>query len=288
MKEFMAEIIILGHLRHHNLVQLLGYCRHKQHLLLVYDYMPNRSLDCYLHSQHNTTLINWTQRFRIIKGVASGLLYLHEEWEQVIIHRDIKSSNVLLDADMNARLGDFGLARSHDHGADAHTTRMAGTWGYILPELARLGKATKATDVFAFGVLMMELVCARRPIWVNAADGEPLALADWVIAAWRDGSITNVVDPRLLVPIVDDDDEAAQEAELVLKLGLLCSHPWPNSRPCMRLVMQYLQRDAPLPDDLNPDSLMSSDVLNHQNNNNNEQHALSCPFTTITDLSKGR
>ncbi|KAK3139159.1 hypothetical protein QOZ80_5AG0378750 [Eleusine coracana subsp. coracana] len=291
MKEFMAEIVILGHLRHRNLVQLLGYCRHKQQLLLVYDYMPNRSLDCYLHSQHNNTgsnnLINWTQRFRIIKGVASGLLYLHEEWEQVIIHRDIKSSNVLLDAEMNARLGDFGLARSHDHGADAHTTRMAGTWGYIAPELARLGKATKATDVFAFGVLMMELVCARRPIWVNAADGEPLALADWVIAAWRGGSIiTNVVDPRLLPTIVDDDDKAAQEAELVLKLGLLCSHPWPNARPCMRLVMQYLQRDAPLPDDLHPDSLMSSDVLNHQNNNN-EQHAVSCPFTTITDLSKG-
>lgn len=85
---------------------------------------------------------------------------------------------------MNARLGDFGLARSHDHGADAHTTHVAGTYGYIAPELARLGKATKATDIFAFGVLMMEVTSAIRPIWVNTTDGEPLALADWVLAAW--------------------------------------------------------------------------------------------------------
>jgi serine/threonine protein kinase len=83
---------------------------------------------------------------------------------------------------MNARLGDFSLARSHDHGADVHTTRVAGTWGYIAPELARLGKATKATDVFTFGVLMMEVVCGRRPIWVNTNNGEPLALGDWVLA----------------------------------------------------------------------------------------------------------
>ena len=161
MKEFMAEIVILGHLRHRNLVQLLGYCRHKQ-LLLVYDYMPNGSLDCYLHTQdHSTTNLCWAQRFHIIKGIASGLFYLHEDWEQVVIHRDIKTSNVLLDSEMNARLGDFGLARSHDHGADAHTTRVAGTWGYIAPELARLGKATKATDVFALGVLMVEVACGK-------------------------------------------------------------------------------------------------------------------------------
>ncbi|TVU51552.1 hypothetical protein EJB05_02987, partial [Eragrostis curvula] len=282
MKEFMAEIIILGHLRHRNLVQLLGYCRHKQQLLLVYDYMPNRSLDCYLHGQvvntsSTSSSLCWAQRYHIIKGVASGLLYLHEEWEQVIIHRDIKSSNVLLDAEMNARLGDFGLARSHDHGAEAHTTRMAGTWGYIAPELARLGKATKATDVFALGVLMMEVVCARRPIWVDAADGEPVALADWVLAAWRAGSITDAIDPKLLL--------VEEEAELVLKLGLLSSHPVPSARPCMRLVMQYLQRDAPLPADLQPDNLLLS---SYELTQEDDQNAISYPLTTITDLSKGR
>jgi len=116
---------------------------------------------------------------------------------------------------MNARLGDFGLARLHDHGADAHTTRVAGTWGYIAPELARLGKATKATDVFALGVLMMEVTCRKQPIWVNTNNGEPLALADWVLAAWQGGSITDAVDPRL-------DDYVEEEIELVLKVGLLC------------------------------------------------------------------
>ncbi|KAL6630672.1 hypothetical protein ACP70R_028523 [Stipagrostis hirtigluma subsp. patula] len=203
--------------------------------------------------------------FGIIKGVASGLLYLHEDWEKVILHRDIKTSNVLLDSAMNARLGDFG------------------TWGYIAPELARLGKATKATDVFAFGVLMMEVACGRRPIWVDA-DAEPRALADWVLAAWQGGSIiAGVVDPRL-------DDYTEEEMELVLKLGLLCSHPSPNVRPGMRLVLQYLQMDAALPAELQPDSyllMMGSDVSQDEVHVNC-QHAMSCPATTITDLSKGR
>lgn len=285
MKEFIAKIIILGRLRHRNLVQLLGYCRHKQQLLLVYDYMPNGSLHSYLHARqeaHNTTnsSLCWSQRFHIIKGVASGLLYLHEEWEQVVIHRDIKASNVLLDSAMNARLGDFGLARSHDHGADAHTTRVAGTWGYIAPELARLGKATKATDVFALGVLMLEVVCAKHPIWVDGTTGEPRALADWVLAAWQGGSITDAVDPQLL------DDYADEEVELVLKLGLLCLHPTSSARPSMRLVMQYLQRDASLPADLlHPDSLLSIGVGQDEMQ---DRRAMSCPTTAITDLSKGR
>ncbi|XP_066360106.1 L-type lectin-domain containing receptor kinase SIT2-like [Miscanthus floridulus] len=278
MKEFMAEIIILGRLRHRNLVQLLGYCRHKQQLLLVYDYMPHGSLDFHLHIQgHSSTGLCWSQRFHILKCIASGIFYLHEECEQVVIHRDIKTSNVLLDSEMNARLGDFGLARSHDHGADAHTTHVAGTWGYIAPELARLGKATKATDVFALGVLMMEVACGKRPIWVNN-HGEPLALGDWVLKEWQGGSITNAVDPRL-------DDHVEEEIELVLKLGLLCSHPLPNARPSMRLVMQYLQRDAHLPSELGPNSLLNIGLVQDQML---DQHAMSCPATVITDLSKGR
>ncbi|XBH81768.1 hypothetical protein VPH35_107271 [Triticum aestivum] len=239
-KEFMAEIAILGHVRHRNLVQLLGYCRYKQELLLVYDYMPNGSLDRYLYDKTTPTL-DWAQRLRIIKGVASGLFYLHEDWEQVIIHRDVKASNVLLDDDMNGRLGDFGLARLHDHGVDAHTTHVAGTWGYIAPELARLGKATKATDVFAFGVFTIEVVCGRKPIGPANTSGGLLALADWVRGTWQGGSIVDAVDPEL-------KDYDAAEVELVLKLGLLCSHSLPRSRPCMRLVMLYLEGGARLAD----------------------------------------
>ncbi|KAI9112181.1 hypothetical protein K1719_016704 [Acacia pycnantha] len=151
MREFVAEIVSIGRFRHRNLVPLLGYCRRKGELILVYDFMPNGSLDKYLHNQPNVTL-NWTQRFNIIKGVASGLCYLHEECEKVVIHRDIKASNVLLDSELNGRLGDFGLARLYDHGSDPQTTHVVGTLGYLAPEHTRTGRATTRSDVFAFEI----------------------------------------------------------------------------------------------------------------------------------------
>jgi hypothetical protein len=137
--------------------------------------------------------------------------------------------------------------------------------------------------VFAFGVLMMEVACGRRPIWVNTDNGEPLALADWVLAAWRGGSVIGAADPRL------DADYMEEEMELVLKLGLLCSHPLPNARLRMRLVMQFLERDASLPADLQLDTLLSSDLGQQDcQDENHYQVAMSCPVTAITDLSKGR
>ncbi|KAI9112287.1 hypothetical protein K1719_016810 [Acacia pycnantha] len=151
MREFVAEIISIGRFRHRNLVPLLGYCRRKGELILVYDFMPNGSLDKYLHNQPSVTL-NWTQRFNIVKGVASGLCYLHEECEKVVIHRDIKASNVLLDSELNGRLGDFGLARLYDHGSDPQTTHVVGTLGYLAPEHTRTGRATTRSDVFAFEI----------------------------------------------------------------------------------------------------------------------------------------
>jgi hypothetical protein len=273
LAQFTAEIIILGRLRHRNLVRLIGYCRHKDELLLVYEQMPNGSLDTYLHGVKTKSSLIWSQRFRIIKGVASGLLYLHEDWEQVIIHRDVKASNVLLDGEMNGRLGDFGLARLHDHGADAHTTHVAGTRGYLAPELLKFGKATKATDVFAFGAFIMEVACGRRPMSLNAR-GELLVLVEWVRQAWAaSGCIADAMDPRLV-------DYTAEEAELVLKLGLLCSHPLPAARPGMRLVMQYLDGDLPLPG-FSPDYLIIADA---------DQVVGMTPSvaTTITSLSGGR
>ncbi|KAG8471496.1 hypothetical protein CXB51_036962 [Gossypium anomalum] len=179
MKEFIAEIATMGRLRHRNLVQLFGYCRRKRELLLVYDFMANGSLDTFLFTNEKMSL-NWSQRVKILKGVASSLVYLHEDWEQVVIHRDIKASNVLLDAQLNGRLGDFGLAKFYDHGLNPRTTRLVGTIGYIAPELARTGKPTTGSVVFAFGNLMLEIACGRRPFEPERSPKEVI-LYDWVL-----------------------------------------------------------------------------------------------------------
>ena len=237
MKEFVAEVVSIGRLRHRNLVPLLGYCRRKGELLLVYDYMPNGSLDRHLHGGAGEPVLGWARRLHIIRGVAAGLLYMHEDWEKVVVHRDIKASNVLLDGEMNGRLGDFGLARLHDHGDDPHTTRVVGTMGYLAPELVRTGRATTRSDVFAFGAFVLEVACGRRPIEEEeeedadaaATAGDRFVLAEWVLA--RLGS-----------------EFDAAEADLVLRLGLACLHPSPAARPSMRQVTQYLDGSAPLPE----------------------------------------
>nr|CAD1839606.1 unnamed protein product [Ananas comosus var. bracteatus] len=245
MREFVAEIASIGRLRHRNIVQLLGYCRQKGELLLVYDFVPNGRLDKYLHyGPDHKPALGWSQRFRIMKGVAAGLLYLHEEWEQVVVHRDIKASNVLLDGEMNAKLGDFGLARLYDHGIDPQMTHVVGTLGYLAPELARTGRATTATDVFSFWAFVLEVVCGRRPVEqpMVARQGEQFMLVDWVVENWQKGSILDTVDARL------GGEYAREETKMVLKLGLMCSHPHPSARPIMRLVVQYLEGHAPLPE----------------------------------------
>nr|CAB3456315.1 unnamed protein product [Digitaria exilis] len=137
MKEFIAEVASIGRLRHRNIVPLLGYCRRQGELLLVYDYMSNGSLNNYLYHEDGQPTLCWARRFHIIKGVAAGLFYLHEKWEKVVVHRDIKPSNILLDNEMNGRIGDFGLSRLYDHGTDPQTTHMVGTMGYLAPELVR-------------------------------------------------------------------------------------------------------------------------------------------------------
>ncbi|KAJ6799120.1 L-type lectin-domain containing receptor kinase IV.1-like [Iris pallida] len=239
MKEFVAEIVSIGRVRHRNLVQLLGYSRRRGELLLVYDYMPNGSLDRYLFNRPEV-LLGWSQRFRAIKGIAAGLLYLHEEWEQVVLHRDIKASNVLLDGDFNARLGDFGLARLYDHGSNVQATHVVGTLGYIAPELSRRGKATVNSDVYGFGAFVLEVACGRRPYEIKPS-GEEMDLVEWVLEFSKRGEIVEARDRRLR------DDYVAEEVELALRLGLLCSHPVATSRPSMRQVVQYLNGDVPVP-----------------------------------------
>ncbi|XP_062095549.1 L-type lectin-domain containing receptor kinase IV.1-like [Humulus lupulus] len=244
MREFVAEIASLGRLRNRNIVPLLGYCRRKGELLLVYEYMPNGSLEKYLYDKPKTTL-NWNQRFRVIKGVASGLCYLHHQWEQVVIHRDVKASNVLLDGELNGRLGDFGLARLYDHESDPQTTQIAGTIGYLAPEHARTGKATTSSDVFSFGAVLLEVACGRRPIERRGTKTEEMILVDWVFSCWSRGRIIEAMDSNL---IESDSSVLGEEVELVLKLGLLCSHSEPEVRPSMKQVVSFLERHVPLPD----------------------------------------
>ncbi|KAA8517252.1 hypothetical protein F0562_017496 [Nyssa sinensis] len=237
MREFVAEIATIGRLRHPNLVRLLGYCRREGELLLVYDFMPNGSLEKFIYGQPKL-ILSWAQRFKIIKDVASGLFYLHQQWFQVVIHRDIKASNALIDSGMNGRLGDFGLAKLCDHGTDPQSSHVAGTLGYIAPELARTGKASTSTDLFAFGAFMLEVVCGRRPVERQASQ-DKVVLVDWVFECWDRGTILEVIDPRL------GNEYVEEEVELVLKLGLLCSHAVAAARPSMSAVVQYLADSSP-------------------------------------------
>jgi len=240
LQEFISEIETIGKLRHRNLVQLLGWCRKRNDLILVYDFMENGSLDKYIFEQPRA-ILRWEERFRIIKGVASGLVYLHEEWEQTVIHRDVKAGNVLLDSEMNARLGDFGLAKLYDHGENPSTTRVVGTLGYLAPELTRTGKPTTSSDVFAFGALLLEVVCGRRPIEPKALP-EELVLVDWVWDRLRLGAALEIVDPKL-GGVYDE-----VEVLLVIKVGLLCSEDSPERRPTMKQVVRYLEGELPLPE----------------------------------------
>lgn len=240
LREFVSEISSIGRLRHRNLVQLLGWCRRGADLLLVYDFMPNGSLDKFLFDEPNRVL-SWQQRLKIIKGVASGLLYLHEGYEQIVIHRDIKASNVLLDGEMNGRLGDFGLAKLYDHGSNPGTTRVVGTLGYLAPELPRTGRATTCSDVFAFGTLLLEVACGRRPI-ESKARPEDLVLVDYVWNKWKEGSILDVVDQKMK----GDVDE--NEVVMILKLGIMCSSNQQSARPSMRQVVSYLEGEVEIPE----------------------------------------
>ncbi|XP_058751217.1 L-type lectin-domain containing receptor kinase S.4-like [Vicia villosa] len=242
LREFVSEIASIGRLRHRNLVQLLGWCRRRGDLLLVYDFMANGSLDKYLF-EDSEFVLSWEQRFKIIKGVASGLLYLHEGYEQVVIHRDVKASNVLLDFELNGRLGDFGLARLYEHGANPGTTRVVGTLGYLAPELPRTGRATTSSDVFAFGALLLEVACGRRPIEPKAIQ-EELVLVDWVWERFKEGRALEVVDPKLNGNFIES------ELLMVLKLGLICSNDVPTIRPNMRQVVSILDGEVELPNEM--------------------------------------
>ncbi|KAH7849603.1 hypothetical protein Vadar_020258 [Vaccinium darrowii] len=222
-------------------LSITGWCHNNGKLLLVYDYMPNLSLDKHLFSSDaNKKPLSWDSRSKIIFGVASALHYLHNEYQKRVLHRDLKASNIMLDDEFNAKLGDFGLARALDNEKTSYMEAegVPGTRGYIAPECLQTGKATEQSDVYAFGAILLEVVCGRRP--GTQAGGYPF-LVDWVWSLHREGQLLEVVDNSL------GEDNIAEEVQRFLLLGLACSHPTTSERPKTKEIVQMLSGSLPVP-----------------------------------------
>ncbi|CAL5081004.1 unnamed protein product [Urochloa decumbens] len=238
-KEYTSEVKIISRLRHRNLVQLIGWCHEGRELLLVYELMPNGSLNTHLYNP--TILLTWPVRYKIVLGLGSALLYLHQEWEQCVVHRDVKPSNIMLDASFGAKLGDFGLARLVDHGHGSHTTNLAGTMGYMDAECLVTGRAGPESDVYSFGVVLLEIACGRPPVVPDQEDQQRVRLVEWVWDLYGRRAIIEAADERM------GSDFDRGEMERVLVVGLACAHPDCNLRPSIRQAMSMLQCEVTLP-----------------------------------------
>jgi hypothetical protein len=237
-KEYITEVKIISRLRHRNLVQLIGWCHDRGEFVLVYEFMPNGSLDTHLFGKRSP--LPWAMRYKISLGLASALLYLHEEWEKCVVHRDIKSSNIMLDSSFSVKLGDFGLARLMDHELGPQTTGLAGTLGYMAPELIVTGKASKESDVYSFGVVILEIATGRRsgcPIENDSYIG----LVQWVWNLYGRGDLLLAMDEKLQ----NDFDE--KQVECLMIVGLWCAHPDQNLRPSIKQAISVLNFDARAP-----------------------------------------
>ncbi|KAK1386706.1 GPCR kinase [Heracleum sosnowskyi] len=244
-QEFMSEVTIIGNLHHKNLVKLVGWCHQDNELLVVYEFMPNGSLDKMIYRKADTRLprLSWEKRHVIISGVAQALDYLHNGCENRVLHRDIKASNIMLDSEFNPRLGDFGLARAViRNGKTHHSTEIAGTPGYMAPESFLIGKATVEMDVYAFGVLILEIACERKPGIQIEENNYSNRIVEWVWLLHKRDCLIDAIDDEVNLSF---DQEL--QVECVLKLGLTCCHPNPYERPSMRTVLQVLKGEADPP-----------------------------------------
>ncbi|KAL5556121.1 hypothetical protein UlMin_038357 [Ulmus minor] len=237
-KEYVTEVKIISKLRHRNLVQLLGWCHDGGEFLLVYEFMPNGSLDTHLFGKR--TPLYWGVRYKISQGLASALLYLHEGWEQCVVHRDIKSSNIMLDSSFNVKLGDFGLARLMDHELGHQTTGLVGTVGYMAPEYISTGRASKESDVYSFGVVALEIATGRKANNLIEKDSQ-MGLVEWIWNLYGKGILVVAADEKLRMEF----DE--RQVKCLMIVGLWCAHPDRSLRPSMRQVIQVLNFEATWP-----------------------------------------
>ncbi|KAI3987592.1 hypothetical protein MKX01_021504 [Papaver californicum] len=237
-KEYITEVRIISRLRHRNLVQLIGWCHESGEFLLVYELMPNGSLDSHLFGRRSPLM--WAVRYKIALGLASALLYLHEEGEQCVVHRDVKSSNIMLDSNFNAKLGDFGLARLMDHELGLQSTGLAGTLGYLAPEYINTGKASKESDVFSFGVVALEIACGRKSV-DHMEEVSDVGLVEWVWDLYGRGAVLAAIDHKLSLEF------DANQAECLMVVGLWCAHPDRSFRPSIRQAIQVLNMESRIP-----------------------------------------